>query len=160
MAKPNRIPVISPIDKDGSFQFWDRCRTGKMPREGKPDKASLTFDLGYSYWDWRREVDARVGIPNTAFFTSDHFRKMQKTVFRATIKVMKRHGFTGTCKAVGIARRDNKRPWEFSLRGVNFTCDEHFILAKLMDKDQFRNEIWNETIRMTWPNVAFKEGIG
>ena len=158
MAKPDFLHVIAPVNTDGSFQFWEPVRTGKLPREGKCEgeefSHSFTFMLGYS-WEMQRKIESVLGyIPPYGWYNL-RTRQIFETEFLLAVPlVMERRGFkAGPLTAIGSARRPSKGAWDFTFKGVNIQIPENFILAKLMDKEEFESEIWVQAVRATFPNL-------
>lgn len=159
MRTADRLDVYSEVGKDGSFQFWTPCRTGKLPRQGKCDgpefDKSLTFTIPPQY-SARKEVEKRLGSQAWYRYGRQEHTAMQKAYLVAINRIFKKHGFKGKVTAVGVARRPSKKAWEFSLTGAKFTINQNFVLAKLMDQADFEKEIWDRAVKIAFPNKRFK----
>lgn len=152
-VKPDRLDTISPVSEDGSFKFWEPCRTGKMPIEGKCTgeefAQSFTYPFGTN-WQVNRVIRDTLGFePKWGWYNQETYRRFQKYFLLALPIVFERHGFKpGKVTALGVARRPTKGAWEFRLTGGNIILEHNFILAKLMGQEVFEREIWQEAIQM------------
>lgn len=154
--KSDSLTVISPVGTDGSFQFWERCRTGKMPLEGKPEglgyDQSFTFAAGHQWEIQRKIVDVLGYAPAWGWYTRQTYFDFQKQFLLAIPIIMQRHGFrTGELRAVGRARRPNKGAWSFTMHSGNIQITENFILAKLMGREIFEADILRTAVYNTVP---------
>lgn len=150
------VKVISPVEEDYSFCFWEKCRTGRLPTAGDckgPEyDCSFTFDIGYA-WQLRAKIQEYAGIPQSFWHGPSRytlFNTFQESFLKAIPVVFSKHGFkAGQLTAIGYARRPSKGKWDFTFTGANVKIDENFILAKLMDREMFETEIWQEAIKLT-----------
>lgn len=158
MVGKDFVKVISPISADGTYQFWEQCRTGRMPLKGECKgeeyNCSFTFDIGYP---WRlKSTIQNYGGPALGWEANGRafFADFRKIFIQAVPTVFARRNFKpGALTAVGYGRRPSKGKWDFTFTGVNVKIEENFILAKLMDKEQFEAEIWQEAIRLMFPDA-------
>ena len=157
-VKPDFVHVVAPVLPDGAHRFWTPCRTGKLPTEGKCEGGayaqSFSFLTGHN-WEMQRKIEAVLGYkPTHGWYNLRTQNDFRRQFLLAIPRVMERHGFkTGRLTAIGTARRPSKGAWEFTTKGGNVQITEHFILAKLMDKEVFEADIWVEAVMQAFPDL-------
>lgn len=144
----NRMHVSSALDELGRYQFYDWLSgyRGKLPKPSYCDSDSYgpSLQFGFDIYDVRARYESLVN--STWKLNRGNFASLNNLFLQNARQVFEDYGFEGTLLATGLALRDSKKPWTFRLTGCNFKPYDNFILAKLMGKEIFEDEIWNRVI--------------